>query len=126
MACLGTDVRDRNSLNTMADAIDIQPDLVTDRDIPDGRHLDVDRAGERVRGQVGLRARLPDRTNRGYFVLLNVSCHGRVGCTIPERNLLADSKAIHAHHRYIRRSGWERDHWTVGQRLPDCRMVAGR
>src|ERR1035438_10521292 len=48
-ARLRADFRDRDGLDPMADAVDVQPDLVTGRDVGDGRHLNVDRAGGRVR-----------------------------------------------------------------------------
>ena len=44
LACRA-DLRDGDGLDSMADAVDVQPDLVTDRDVGDGRHLDVGRAG---------------------------------------------------------------------------------
>src|SRR4051794_2594255 len=40
---LRADVRDRDRLDPMADAIDVQPDLVAHRDVGDRRHLDVRR-----------------------------------------------------------------------------------
>ncbi len=69
---LRADARDRDGLDPMADAVDVQPDLVTDRDVGDGRHLDVGRAGGRVRPQEGLRARLADRGDRGHLVPLSL------------------------------------------------------
>ena len=38
---LCADARDRDGLDPMTDAVDIQPDLVTGRDAGDRRHLDV-------------------------------------------------------------------------------------
>ena len=93
---LRADVRDRDGLDPMADAVDIQPDLVAGRDIGDRRHLDVGRAGGRVRRQEGLRARLADRGDRGHLVLLHGSCDGGVGGAVAEGDLLAGREAGHA------------------------------
>ena len=92
LACVPT-LRDRDGLDPMADAVDVQPDLVAGRDVGDGRHLDVGRAGGRVRRQVGLRARLADRGDRGHLVPLHVSCDGGVGGAVAEGDLLADREA---------------------------------
>ena len=48
---LRADPRDRDGLDPMADAVDVEPDLVADRDVGDRRHLDVGRAGGRVRAR---------------------------------------------------------------------------
>src|SRR3954449_11934299 len=42
------DARYGHSLDPMADAVDVQPDLVTDRNVGDGRDLNVRRAGGRI------------------------------------------------------------------------------
>ena len=123
---LRADARDRDGLDPMADAVDVQPDLVTGRDVGDGRHLDVGRAGGRVRRQEGLRARLADRGDRGHLVLLHGSCDGGVGGAVAEGDLLADHEAGHARDRHVGRAGGNRDHRTVGEGLPQRRTVAGR
>ena len=69
---LRADARDCDGLDPMTDAVDIQPDLVTGRDVGDRRHLDVGRTGGCVRREVGLRARFADRGDRGHLVLLDV------------------------------------------------------
>ena len=48
LARLGADLGDRDGLDPVADAVDVQPDLVAGRDVGDGGHLDVGRAGGRV------------------------------------------------------------------------------
>ena len=91
---LRADLRDSYGLNAMADARDIEPDLVADRDVGDRRNFDVGRAGCRVRAKIGLRARLADCGNGRYFVLLNGARNGGIGCAISERNLFADLETV--------------------------------
>ncbi len=122
---LRADARDRDGLDPMADAVDVQPDLVADRDVGDRRHLDTGCAGGRVRRQVGLRARLADRGHCGHLVLLQVFCDGGIGGAIADGNLLADHETGHARYGHVGRADRDRDHRTIGERLPQCRMVAG-
>ena len=90
---LRADARDRDRLDPMSDAVDVQPDLVTDRDVGDGGYLDVGVAGFRVRRQPGLRARLADRGDRDHFVLLHGLRDGGVSGAIADADLLPDLEA---------------------------------
>jgi len=81
---LRADLRDRDGLDSMADAVDVQPDLVARRDVGDRRHLDVGCAGRCVHAQVGLRARLANLCDRDDLVPLHAPCDIRVGGAIAE------------------------------------------
>ena len=58
---LGADARHRDGLGAMAGAVDVQPDVVIDRNVGNRRDLDVGRASGRILRQVGLRTRLAHR-----------------------------------------------------------------
>ncbi len=121
---LRADVRNRDGLDAMADAVDVEPDLVANRDVGDRRDFDVGRAGGRVCPKIGLRARLADCGDRGHLVFLSGSCDGGIGGAIAERDFLADLEAGDAGDRHVGRPGGNGDHRTVGEGLPE-RRIAG-
>ena len=122
---LRANVRNSDSLNAMADAVDVEPDLVANRDIGNRGHLEVGRASRSVRSQIGLCARLADGGDRGHLVLLHIFRDRGIGCAIAESDLLADREAGNARDRHVGGAGGNRDHRTVGERLPERRMVGG-
>ena len=125
-ARLCADIRDRDCLDSMADAVDVQPDLVPGRDVGDGRYLDVGRAGGCVRSQQGLRTWFADRGDRAHFIPLCVPGDGGIGGAVTEGNLLAHRKAGHASDGHVRRAGRDRDDRAIGEGLPQCCTIAGR
>src|SRR5271154_4897615 len=123
---LGADFRDRDGLDPMADALDVQSDLVPHRDPGNRRHLYVGGAGRSVRRQVGLRTRLADGGDRGHLILLNASPDCGVCRAVPECDLFANHKARHAFYGYVGRAWGHRDYRTVRHGLPHRRVIAGR
>ena len=83
----------RHGLDAVADAVDVEADLVANRDVGDGSDFDVGRAGMCIRRQVGLRARLADRSHSGYFVLFHAFRHGGIGGAVSQSDLLADHES---------------------------------
>ena len=73
----------------MANAVNVQPDLVTDGNVGDGGYLDVGVAGFRVGCQPGLRARLADSGDRDHLVFLDGIRDGGIGGAIANADLLA-------------------------------------
>ncbi len=98
------DMRHGHGFDSMSDTVDIQPDLVTDRNIGVGCYFDVARSGMRVHREIGLCARLADCRHLGHLVLLHGICDDGVGSAVPERDLLANNEAGHALHRHIGRA----------------------
>src|SRR5581483_8398116 len=122
---LGAHTRDFDVLDSVSVTLDVQPDLVTDGDVGDRSHLDIGRAGGRIRSQVGLRARLPDGRDRDNFVSLYASCNVRVSRAVADRHLLAyNETTCHAGDRHVGGTCGDRNYWAIRNRLPYCRAVA--
>ena len=128
------DFRDGHGLNAVANGVVSQSDFVADGDVGDGGHLDVSVAGICFRCQIGLRARLANPGDRDHLILFHGIRNGRVSSAIAEAELLADlyceaargtEKAARAGIRHIDRAGGNCDDRTVGERLPQGRVVAG-
>jgi hypothetical protein len=90
-----------------------KPDLVADRDVGDGRHLDVGRAG-RASAQEGLRARLADRSDVATSYFSDAFATAGSGA-VADGDLLADDEAGHARDRHVGRADGDRDDRTVGE-----------
>src|SRR5579863_9072720 len=103
----------------MADAVDIEPDLVADRNVRNRRYFDVAGADGRVSTEIGLRARLADLGDRGHLILLNGTCNGGIGVAVAEGDLFADLESVDAGDRHVVRAGGNGDDWTVGEGLPE-------
>src|SRR6185437_1103949 len=123
--CLRADARDRNGFNSMADAVDIQSNLVANRDVVYGRYLNIGRSRRGVRFQVALRAWLADRRNCGDFVMLYRFCNGGIGGAVTESNFFSHGESGSACNRHIRRANGNRDYRTIRKRLPHRRAVTG-
>src|SRR3954463_204930 len=115
---LGADTGDRDGLDAVAHAVDIQPDLVARRNIGDGGHLYVARAGWRVDRQKRLRARLAHGGDGGDLVSFHRCCDGGIGCAVADGELLADHEPRDTGDWHVRRARGDRDHRTVRQWLP--------
>ena len=122
---LNADLGDRHGLDAMANAVDIEPDLVADRDVGYRRDFNVGRTRRRVCAKISLRALLADRGNSRHLVLLNGTCDGGIGRAVTESNLLADLEAVDAGDGHVGRSGGDGDHRTLGEGLPERRIRSG-
>ena len=119
------DARDRDGLDAMPDALDVEPDLVTDRDVFGGGHLQVGGAGGRVHGQVGLRAGFSNGGDSGHLVLFLCACDSGISSAVADGDLLANHEPGRAHDGHIGGAGRDGDDGAVRERLPESRTVAG-